>query len=82
MADKEKKIPFAASTKLHAKIKAQAMELGLMCYPMPGTIDGQEGHHVLLAPPFIISDDQLDELTDKLYFSIDAVTQKHYKESV
>ncbi|KJZ10337.1 hypothetical protein OA92_14380 [Marinomonas sp. SBI22] len=82
MADKEKKTPFAASTKLHAKIKAQAMELGLMCYPMPGTIDGQEGHHVLLAPPFIISDDQLDELTDKLYFSIDAVTQKHYKESV
>ena len=82
MADKEKKIPFASSTKLHAKIKAHAMELGLMCYPMPGTIDGQEGHHVLLAPPFIISDDQLDELTDKLYFSIDAVTQKHYKERV
>ncbi|OUR66689.1 aspartate aminotransferase family protein, partial [Marinomonas sp. 42_23_T18] len=70
VADKETKIPFAASTKLHAKIKAQAMELGLMCYPMPGTIDGQQGHHVLLAPPFIISDDQLDELTDKLYFSI------------
>jgi len=81
VADKETKTPFAASTKLHAKIKAQAMELGLMCYPMPGTIDGQQGHHVLLAPPFIISDDQLDELTDKLYFSIDAVTQKHYKES-
>lgn len=82
MADKEKKIPFASHTKLHAKIKAQAMELGLMCYPMPGTIDGKEGHHVLLAPPFIIADEQLDELTDKLYFSIDAVTQKHYKEVV
>jgi len=81
VADKETKKPFAASTKLHTKIKAHAMELGLMCYPMPGTIDGQQGHHVLLAPPFIISDDQLDELTDKLYFSIDAVTQKHYKES-
>jgi len=81
VADKETKKPFAGSTKLHTKIKAHAMELGLMCYPMPGTIDGQQGHHVLLAPPFIISDDQLDELTDKLYFSIDAVTQKHYKES-
>lgn len=80
VADRETKTPFATSTKLHAKIKAQAMELGLMCYPMPGTIDGQQGHHVLLAPPFIISDEQLDELTDKLYFSIDAVTQKHYKE--
>lgn len=80
MADKEKKTPFATSTQLHTKIKAKAMELGLMCYPMPGTIDGQQGHHVLLAPPFIISDDQLDELTDKLYFSIDAITQKHYKD--
>lgn len=82
VADKETKTPFAASTKLHTKIKAQAMELGLMCYPMPGTIDGQQGHHVLLAPPFIISDEQLDELTDKLYFSIDAVTQKHYRDIV
>jgi len=33
---------------------------------MSGTIDGRNVDHVLLAPPFIIEDDQLDELTDKL----------------
>ena len=39
---------------------------------MSGTIDGVNGDHVLLAPPFILSDDQVGELTDKL---ASAVTQ-------
>ena len=39
---------------------------GLICYPMGGTIDGRQGDHVLLAPPFIIDDSQIDELVDKL----------------
>jgi adenosylmethionine-8-amino-7-oxononanoate aminotransferase len=33
---------------------------------MGGPIDGQHGDHVLLAPPYIITDDQIDELVDKL----------------
>jgi adenosylmethionine-8-amino-7-oxononanoate aminotransferase len=37
-----------------------------MCYPMGGTIDGMQGDHVLLAPPFIVDETQLDELVDKL----------------
>ena len=45
---------------------SDALEAGLMCYPMGGTIDGARGDHVLLAPPFIAEDAQLDELVDKL----------------
>ena len=41
-----------------------------MCYPMSGTINGQDGHHILLAPPFIINDEQLDELVSKLKKSL------------
>lgn len=78
--DKETKTPFSIESNLHNRIKAKAMELGLMCYPMSGTADGKEGHHVLLAPPFIISDEQLDELVSKLYLSIDAETQQSYKQ--
>jgi adenosylmethionine-8-amino-7-oxononanoate aminotransferase len=48
------------------------MEEGLLCYPMGGTIDGARGDHVLLAPPFIVSETQLDELVEKLGRSIDA----------
>jgi adenosylmethionine-8-amino-7-oxononanoate aminotransferase len=64
--DRENKTPFDPSCKLAAKFKANAFENGLICYPMSGTRDGKIGDHVLLAPPFIITDDQIEELIDKL----------------
>lgn len=72
VANRATKQPFDPSRKLHAKIKAQAFEKGLICYPMGGTIDGQHGDHVLLAPPFIIEDNQIDEVVQKLSGAIDA----------
>ena len=60
------------SRKLHARIKAAAMARGLMCYPMGGTIDGQRGDHVLLAPPFIIDDEHVAEIVDKLGDAVDS----------
>ena len=66
VADRETKAPFDPAHKIHAKIKAHAFEAGLICYPMGGTIDGRNGDHVLLAPPFILSDEQIGELVDKL----------------
>ncbi|MEZ5674991.1 hypothetical protein SAMN06265173_10235 [Thalassovita litoralis] len=69
--DRDTKAPFDPSRKIHAKIKAEAFAAGLICYPMGGTIDGQRGDHVLLAPPFIITDDQIDELVSKLSGAIE-----------
>ena len=69
--DRETKAPFDPTRKLHAKIKAAAMDEGLICYPMGGTIDGARGDHVLLAPPFILTSDQVAELTDKLVRAVD-----------
>lgn len=66
VADRDSKTPFPAADKRHAKLKTAAFEEGLICYPMGGTLDGQTGDHILLAPPFIISDEQIDELVDKL----------------
>jgi len=70
--DRVTKAPFAPELRLHARIKAQAMAIGLMVYPMGGTIDGQRGDHVLLAPPFIASDAQIDTIVDRLVQAIDA----------
>jgi len=70
--DKTTKQPFDVKLGLAAKIKAQAFERGLICYPGNGTVDGLSGDHVLLAPPFIITDNQLDELVEKLAAAIDA----------
>ena len=70
VADRKTKAPFDAHQKLHARIKAEAFSAGLICYPMGGTIDGIAGDHILLAPPFIIEDDQIGELVDKLDIAI------------
>ena len=51
VADRADKSPFDPGFALHARVKKEAMVRGLMCYPMGGTIDGQRGDHVLLAPP-------------------------------
>ncbi|CAB3628212.1 MAG: aspartate aminotransferase family protein [Achromobacter sp.] len=70
--DRASKATFDPALSLHARIKREAMARGLMVYPMGGTIDGRQGDHVLLAPPFIITDDELDQLTDRLAGAIDA----------
>ncbi|MDF8359936.1 aspartate aminotransferase family protein [Achromobacter anxifer] len=70
--DRASKQTFDPALSLHARIKREAMARGLMVYPMGGTIDGRHGDHVLLAPPFIISDDELDQLTERLSGAIDA----------
>ena len=72
VADRESKAPFDPARGIAGKIKKAAFEAGLICYPMSGTIDGRQGDHVLIAPPFIIEDGQLDELTDKLDAAISA----------
>lgn len=64
--DKDNKTPFDPALKLHAAIKANCMARGLMVYSMGGTIDGQYGDHILIAPPFIITPAQIDFVVDTL----------------
>ncbi|NOR62920.1 MAG: aspartate aminotransferase family protein [Rhodobacteraceae bacterium] len=70
VADRASKATFDPALKIAPKIKKAAMANGLMCYPMQGTIDGQHGDHVLLAPPFTMDETQVDEMVDKLKSSI------------
>ena len=72
VADRADKSPFDPTAKLHARIKQQAMARGLICYPGGGTIDGERGDHVLLAPPFVIDDGHVGEIVDRLGAAIDA----------
>ncbi|MBT3700316.1 MAG: aspartate aminotransferase family protein [Alphaproteobacteria bacterium] len=74
VADRETKAPFDPGLNIHAAIKAAAMERGLMCYPMGGTIDGRLGDHVLLAPAFIIEKVEIEDLADRLADAVEAVT--------
>lgn len=72
VADRGTKAPFDPAAKLHARIKAQAMARGLMVYPMGGTIDGARGDHVLLAPPYIVREEDVDTIVDILGEAVDA----------
>jgi hypothetical protein len=69
--DRMTKAPFDPARKLNAKVKKAAMARGLMVYPMGGTIDGTRGDHVLLAPPFIVTASQIDEIVDRLGSAVD-----------
>ncbi len=64
--DRDTKQPFDPKLATNKLIKKAAIDAGLFCYPMGGTIDGVHGDHVLLAPPFILEDDHIGEITDKL----------------
>ncbi|AUQ71630.1 aspartate aminotransferase family protein [Phaeobacter inhibens] len=73
VADRESKMPFDPGLGIAGKLKKAAFEAGLICYPMAGTRDGRNGDHILLAPPFILSEDQIGEITDKLEVALDQV---------
>ncbi|MEZ5538008.1 MAG: aspartate aminotransferase family protein [Thiolinea sp.] len=74
VADKVSKAPLDTKLATAKRVKAAAFEQGLMCYPMSGTIDGEQGDHVLLAPPFIIEEAQVDELVSKLGQAFHVIT--------
>jgi adenosylmethionine-8-amino-7-oxononanoate aminotransferase len=72
VADRAGKTPFDPALRLYSRIKGEAMQQGLLVYPTGGTMNGHRGDHVLIAPPFIIEERQVDEIVDKVAAAIDA----------
>lgn len=70
VADQVSKQPFDKDRRLFMKIRAQAMENGLICYPVGGNVDGVSGDIVILAPPYNCTDDELTEIVDKTARSV------------
>ncbi|MGA0300323.1 MAG: aminotransferase class III-fold pyridoxal phosphate-dependent enzyme, partial [Paracoccaceae bacterium] len=71
--NRQEKTPFDPAQGVAKRLKQVAQKNGLLCYPMSGTIDGKHGDHILLAPPFIISETEMDLLIDELSKSLDEV---------
>ncbi|MSO85760.1 MAG: aspartate aminotransferase family protein [Rhodospirillales bacterium] len=70
--DRARKAPFDPALKVHARVRREAMARGLLVYPMGGTLDGRQGDHVLLAPPFIVGDADVDMIVARLGEAVDA----------
>lgn len=62
--------PFSPSENVATKLKKTAFKNGLIIYPNSGTINGRDGDHILLAPPFIISHNEIDNVVAILKNSI------------
>jgi adenosylmethionine-8-amino-7-oxononanoate aminotransferase len=66
VADRSTKAPFPPGQKVHAAVKKAAMAEELMVYPMGGTVDGESGDHVLIAPPFVIGEEHVELIVERL----------------
>jgi len=75
VAERASKAPFDPALAVHRRLKAEAMARGLICYPMGGTIDGERGAHVLLAPPFIIDEGHVAEICERLAAALEAALE-------
>mgnify|MGYP003113254905 CR=1 FL=1 len=73
VANRETKDPFDPTMKINSKIKKAAFARGLMAYPMGGTIDGVRGDHVLFAPAFIVTEDDVAKIVDLFAAALDDV---------
>ncbi|MBO9126214.1 MULTISPECIES: aspartate aminotransferase family protein [Rhizobium/Agrobacterium group] len=76
VADKASKASFPAAARLSQKIQRAALDLGLMCYPAQGCADGTNGDHVLLAPSYTSTPDEIARIVDLLARAVETVLNK------
>lgn len=72
VADRATKQVFDPALKLNDLVKHEALARGLAIYPMGGTIDGKQGDHVIVAPPYIATAADIDAIVDRLGAAVDA----------
>jgi adenosylmethionine-8-amino-7-oxononanoate aminotransferase len=73
VADRASKQVFDPALKVNERVKQEAFRRGLACYPMGGTIDGRQGDHAILAPPYIATPEQIDTIVERFGEAVDAV---------
>ncbi len=71
--DRLSKAPFDPHLKVYAQLKAAGMQNGLLTYPSGGTIDGLRGDHVLLAPPFICTETDIELIAERFVRTVQNV---------
>jgi adenosylmethionine-8-amino-7-oxononanoate aminotransferase len=72
VAERDGKIVFDPTLAMNDRVKREALTRGLAVYPMGGTIDGRKGDHVIVAPPYIATAEDILEIVDRLGAAVDA----------
>jgi adenosylmethionine-8-amino-7-oxononanoate aminotransferase len=60
VVDKTAKRPFPPELNFTGRVAQAAVKRGLLVYPVQGCADGTAGDHVLIAPPAVITAEQID----------------------
>jgi hypothetical protein len=72
VADRETKQPFDPARKTWLRLREAALDRGLICYPSGGCVDGKQGDHVILAPPYNVTEAEIDLIADTLQAALAA----------
>ena len=75
--DERTKDPFPPGQTFSARVGAAAAKRGVLVYPMQGSVDGTAGDHILLAPPAIITEDQIGWSIERLSAAIREAESTH-----
>ena len=70
VADKETKDPFPPEKRLSELVGNAAFENGVAIYPGSGTADGLLGDHVIISPPFNITEAEMADIADRIVASV------------
>lgn len=73
VADRPTKTPFDPALEIHKRARRDSFERGLLIYPGGGTADGRSGDHILLAPPYNVTGDELETIVSLLGDTLDAL---------
>jgi adenosylmethionine-8-amino-7-oxononanoate aminotransferase len=71
--DKSTRTPFPKEKNIAERIRQAALDDGVLTYPTQGCVDGVNGDHVLLAPPFVISRDESTQIARALQSALQKV---------
>ena len=74
VADRATRHPFPRSARLVENVASYAREAGLLLYHSTGNADGTNGDTVLLGPPFVVTEAELESIADRLGEAIDRAT--------
>jgi adenosylmethionine-8-amino-7-oxononanoate aminotransferase len=72
VADRDARTPFERDRKVTEGILQAAKERGVLLYPSTGGAEGGNGDVVMLGPPFVITEDQMQEVVEVLADAVDA----------
>jgi adenosylmethionine-8-amino-7-oxononanoate aminotransferase len=76
VADKRSKQPLDSKRNFAGNVAEQAFKRGLLVYPIQGCVDGYSGDHVLIAPPAVITEEEISWATGTLLEAITAAASQ------